>query len=168
MFIDRITKGSRVFIDTNIFLYHISEHSIYGRSCTEFLNRIENGEIKGVTSVVVLNELLHKLILAEVVEKRGLKLYRVIDYIKRNPNVLENLKTYDIVQGVGNLGNLRVYDLRYEYFNTAMKFMKEFSLLSNDALHIAVMKIHNIKNLASNDPDFERVDWINLYKPSKS
>ncbi|MBC8521163.1 MAG: hypothetical protein H8D26_04125 [Methanomicrobia archaeon] len=46
-----------------------------------------------------------------------------------------------------------------------VEFSKEFGLLSNDALHLAVMTGNNLVNLASNDPDFEGVDWINLCKP---
>ena len=42
---------------------------------------------------------------------------------------------------------------------------KKYGLLSNDAIHVATMKRQGITNIATNDPDFERVEWINIWKP---
>jgi len=41
----------------------------------------------------------------------------------------------------------------------------QYGVLSNDALVLQVMKDFNILLLASNDSDFEKVDFITLYKP---
>ena len=38
-------------------------------------------------------------------------------------------------------------------------------LMSNDAMHVATMKRHGITNIATNDLDFERVEWIKIWKP---
>jgi hypothetical protein len=35
--------------------------------------------------------------------------------------------------------------------------------MATDAAHLAIMKNNGIKNLASNDSDFERVPWIKNY-----
>lgn len=40
-----------------------------------------------------------------------------------------------------------------------------YGLLSNDSLALQIMEDMQIKNLASNDADFERVNFIKLYKP---
>jgi PIN domain. len=44
---------------------------------------------------------------------------------------------------------------------------RRYGFLSNDALTLQVMEDLKIKNLASNDTDFERVDFIKLYRPSE-
>ncbi len=43
---------------------------------------------------------------------------------------------------------------------------KRYGFLSNDVLTLQIMEDLRIDNLASNDSDFERVDFIKLYKPS--
>ncbi len=40
-----------------------------------------------------------------------------------------------------------------------------YGLLSNDAIHLATMKKHGITSIATNDRDFERVEWLNIRKP---
>ena len=45
---------------------------------------------------------------------------------------------------------------------------RRYGLLSNDALSIQIIEDLKINNLASNDSDFERVDFLKLYKPSVS
>lgn len=43
----------------------------------------------------------------------------------------------------------------------------KYKLFTNDAINLSVMKSNELAILASNDPDFEGVDFINLYKPEE-
>jgi len=45
-------------------------------------NRIQRGELMGHVSVIVLNELVHKLIVGEVAQKAELKPGQVVQYLK--------------------------------------------------------------------------------------
>ena len=63
LILSQLQYGERVFIDTNIFLYAVFEHSAYGKSCRDFLRRVEKDEIMGFTSDMVLNEVFHKLMI---------------------------------------------------------------------------------------------------------
>ncbi|MGB2843006.1 MAG: PIN domain-containing protein [Halobacteriota archaeon] len=45
------------------------------------------------------------------------------------------------------------------------KAIQDYALLTNDAFHVATMKGHGITNIATNDPDFERVEWLKVWKP---
>lgn len=47
MILSQLQPGERVFIDTNIFLYAVFEHSAYGKSCRDFLKRVEKDELLG-------------------------------------------------------------------------------------------------------------------------
>jgi len=167
MFLEDVPDDSAVFVDANILLYGISGHPAHGKSCNGFLGRVKREEIKGITSIIVLNEVLHKLILGEIAEKHGLKLYQVIDLIKQNPEILKDMRTYEIMDKVESTSNLSILNATSQNFTQARKLMKGHSLLSNDAIHLAIMKENNMINLASNDSDFERVEWIKLYKPSR-
>lgn len=69
----------------------------------------------------------------------------------------------------------RIADLNVEIIPTTLKtieesqvFKTEYGFLSNDSLALQVMKDLGIAALASNDSDFKRVPWLNLYLPYTS
>jgi hypothetical protein len=37
--------------------------------------------------------------------------------------------------------------------------------MTNDSLNLQVMKINGLNNIATNDSDFDRVDWLKVWKP---
>jgi len=160
-----LPADSEVFIDTNIFLYAISDHPRYGAACNELLERVKTEEIKGRISVIVLNELLHKLMLGEVAEKENIKLSQVIRSIRNNREILKDLKAYGIVEDIETNYNLSITGVNQDDFDEARKLMKKEFLLSNDALHLAVMKREEIVNLATRDSDFAAVEDIEIWEP---
>ena len=46
-----------------------------------------------------------------------------------------------------------------------LESMKRYRLMSNDAIHVATMEKRGISDIATNDPDFERVGWLKVWKP---
>lgn len=76
--------------------------------------------------------------------------YSVIDRFNELLNVLEGLKVIPI----GFEDHLRVSDVG-----------KKYGLLPNDALHLVAMKNCNIRNIATRDKDFERVEGIEIWTP---
>jgi len=42
---------------------------------------------------------------------------------------------------------------------------REYSLLSSDAYIASFAKRYGMTNIATNDSDFERVEWIKVWKP---
>jgi predicted nucleic acid-binding protein len=61
--LDTLLPDSRIFVDANIFLYAILGHPALKPRCQKFLMNIENGQYRAMTSSLVLNEVLHKLML---------------------------------------------------------------------------------------------------------
>jgi predicted nucleic acid-binding protein len=64
-----------------------------------------------------------------------------------------------------SVGSLKVLGLGYSIFGIALECAKEFRLLPRDALHVACCKAYGIKEMATNDRDFERVSILRLWKP---
>jgi predicted nucleic acid-binding protein len=60
---------------------------------------------------------------------------------------------------------LIILEVTIDIFRTARRLMKVHHLMSNDALHLAVMQGAGIRNLVTNDPDFDRVEGIRVWKP---
>ena len=62
MRLDEIPSGSRIFVDSTIFIYHFAGAST---ACRTLLERCEGGDLKGLTSTVVLAEVAHRLMIVE-------------------------------------------------------------------------------------------------------
>lgn len=164
--LDEIESDSVIFIDSNIFLYVILSHPRYRYSCKRFLERVDEGDLHGLTSVLVCNEVVHKLMIAEVVEKLNVEPKSAVEHIKKNYTVIGELKkAWNALEVINQIENLRIEEIDRQILMDAVEFSKKYGLLSNDAFHVAVMKKYGVKNIATNDKDFERVDWIKVWKP---
>jgi predicted nucleic acid-binding protein len=128
--------GERNFVDTNIFLYAIQAHPEFGRTSKEILKRIDGGE-KAVTSLINLAEICWWL---ERHEKRDL----IEDELKLITSII----------------NLEIVPLASHDFLLASRFVKEYKINFNDCLMLAAMKKQGLKGIYSNDPDFDRVEWL--------
>jgi predicted nucleic acid-binding protein len=164
--LESLPSSSDVFIDANIFLYHIMKRPKFFPACNAFLARMEAGSYNGFTSTLVLNEVLHKLIVAEAA-----KIYRLrseqdaVNVLKREPEKISELS-----QVWKNYADLKDYPIIICSFDeaaldVAVDLSKRYGLFISDASHLAVMKAQGVTNIATNDSDFGRVDEIDIYKP---
>lgn len=161
-----LPKNSSVFIDANIFLFAILAHPRFGDPCEKFLTSVEKKEYRAFTSTLVLNELLHKLMIAETVEKYSLRTeHDAYLLLKQKPDAVKNLKiTWE------DFASLREYPIKVlgtgnSWLISAVEISKSYGLLISDAVHAAVCKEHKIENISTSDSDFERVDFLKVWKP---
>jgi predicted nucleic acid-binding protein len=84
-----IPTGRRVFLDTNVLLYAVTEHPGYGKWADVLPDRIRNNRVEGVISVIVLNELLHQLAIGEVSQREEL-----------HPSLVTNDRDFNRVVGI--------------------------------------------------------------------
>ena len=164
--ISAIPSGEKVLFDTNIFIYSALDHQKYGGSCTDLIYRVESGEIEGYIPTVVLNELLHRLMVVEVIEESSARNTKeAIQILKYDQSVIPNLKTCWRELD-------RIYDMRFivleekiDTFKESLPIARKYSLLAKDAYIASFAKSYGIKTIATNDRDFERVKWLNVRKP---
>ncbi len=91
-------------------------------------------------------------------------LREVVGYIKKNHRCLTHLsKSWEAMRNILSL-NITVLDLPEE-FNSVINNCKKYALLTRDSLHITTMEQNNITDIATNDRDFERVDFLKVWKP---
>ncbi|NPV62353.1 MAG: PIN domain-containing protein [Methanotrichaceae archaeon] len=163
MILSQVPSDERIFIDANIFLYSVFGHAVYGKSCNEFLRRVENDEIKAFTSDLALNEVFHKLMIAEIAELEGIETNNAARMIKRQPKIIGELNRVwaemELICSFGiSILNMGAYP---EFF----RLSKEYMLTAADAAHLAAMESSGIASMASNDRDFQRVPWLKLWQP---
>jgi predicted nucleic acid-binding protein len=130
------------------------------------MSKLENGEYVGTTSTLILNEVVHKLMLAEVVKINRLSSeHEALKMIKKNPDIISRLHSTWSNYAYIRRYPITIAEVDKRAMDLSVQFAERYRLLISDAVHIAIMKSRAIINLASNDSDFEKVTEVNLWKP---
>jgi predicted nucleic acid-binding protein len=157
-----LPAGESIFIDSNILTYHLLNDPFYGTSCKEFVKKVEDGEFEGVISPITVSETLFNLIKATILRDYHLKPKEIVPFLKANPQAVSKV---DLEPAMELFNLFSLSPISESEVRACYRAIKDFSLLTNDAFHVATMKQREIKNIATNDPDFERVKWLTVWKP---
>ena len=86
--------------------------------------------------------------------------------LQRQPATVQQLTHFRTAVEEVLQGQLRVLTISPALVLEGTKISQQTGLLSNDALIVAIMQQHGLTNLASSDPDFDRVPGITRYAPA--
>ena len=163
MRIPEYSSSDQIFIDSNIFLDYAIPNPEFGEIASDFLGKVEIEEIYAVTTPAVLAEVSHILLLetgAVILKNRNRNI--VIDKIEADRNFSRHCR--DAVdkfnEYVSNLDGLQLIPVMPEDYFQASDLARAYNLMSFDALHLSAMRRSHVRNIASRDRDFERVDGI--------
>lgn len=161
-----IPFDTRSIIDTNIFVYWVTGHPRFGSACKQVMNRVEKGDIQGIIPGPVLNELLHRLMIAETITRGSADTVpEAIKKLKEDPAVIQDLsvawKVFDILPKMG----FEILEDERGLSKRTYSFSKEFSLMAKDAAIVSYAQMSNISHLITNDWDFKRVHWLTCWYP---
>lgn len=163
MTLDQVLPGSRVFIDSTIFIYHFTGASA---DCRRFLERCERGDLKGITSTVVLAEVAHRLMMIEAVSRGLLTTGNVVRKLRAKPELVTSLETYrEQVERIPLMG-VAILPLDMKSLLHSHDFRKKYGLLVNDSLVAATATLAGLRTLATADSDFKRVAELETYEPA--
>jgi uncharacterized protein len=158
----------QVFIDANILTYLLTGHPIYGRSCQELLEKVESGDLDAFISPLVIDEVSYVLMFQTARKTGGSQdaksIKRAMFGVWRDC-IAPVGEFYDYLDLLISVGHLKVLSLDYSISRIALQCAEEYRLLPRDALHAACCKAYGITEMATNDSDFKRVDFLNLWKP---
>ena len=160
-----LPSGSKIYVDANIFLYSAFKHPAFGDDCRKFLIKVDEGGVTGCVSDFVLNEVFHKLMIAEVVKKFKKTAKEAVAHIKRNSEVISNLEIIWREMDIIESSNIIILKNESSVFPDFVEISRIYNLMATDAMHVSVMKKHGITNIATNDRDFKRVEWLKVWKP---
>ena len=110
----------------------------------------------GVSTTSFFSEVLFVYIKA----KTGKKSYE----LKKRPEIVKSVELDDIVE---LLRRYRTLDVGEAVEREAKKLITKYGLLPNDAIIAAICKHYGIKKIASLDPDFKRVDFLEVIRNKK-
>ncbi|MFO0970550.1 MAG: PIN domain-containing protein [Gemmataceae bacterium] len=160
-----LAAGATVFLDASPLIHHFEPNAAFGQASTEFLERIENQEINGVTTTHVVSEVAHSLRTIEAMQAFGWKSAGIALRLRNHPAEIRTLSRFrQAVQEIP-LFNVRILTIDPAWLDAAAALSQQSGLLHNDALILAAMQGHGLTNLASADADFDRVAGINRFAP---
>lgn len=142
------------YIDINIFIYWLGNHPTFGKTAHKWIKKIEEAPRgKYVTSALTLYE---TLVIIAGLTGRNLKDKRLVD---------------DIVNSIASLPGLIITPLTFEDLAEAASLMKECGLDFEDALHLTTALRNKVKEIISNDEDFDKTSLKRTFaqndKPNK-
>src|SRR3989338_10383323 len=137
-------SGGSLFLDANIFLEHMLRAEL---SCTALFQQLQVREVRGVTSVVVVAEVRHRLLLTEALRQGYItNARRALETLRQSPHILRRLDVCDsmlnqLIQGA----SIRIVSVTPAQFQRAQRLSIKHHLLTNDALHVATMRAHHLR-----------------------
>ncbi len=161
----QIPSGAAIFLDANVLVYHFANEPEYGPACTQLLKRIEQREIRGLTSTHTLADMAHRLMTLEAVSLFGWPPVRIAAQLRRHRQEIAKLTAHLQAMRRIPLLAVEVLPVSWASVESATRLSGQYELLMGDALIVAVMLEHALAHLASNDADFDRVPILTRYAP---
>jgi predicted nucleic acid-binding protein len=86
-----LVAGESVFLDANTLVYHFTLDPLYGSSCSQLLQQIENQELSGLISTHILTEVAHRVMTIEAIAAHGWPQAGIAQRLRRHPTQVQQL-----------------------------------------------------------------------------
>ncbi|MGC9165106.1 MAG: type II toxin-antitoxin system VapC family toxin [Thermoprotei archaeon] len=127
------------YVDINVFVYWLGNHPDFGKIAYQWIKKIENvPKGKYITSSLTLYQVA---VIMAGLTGRNLKDKELVE---------------EIVNPITSLPGLIVSPLTSEDVSKAVSLMREYDLDYEDSLHLAVAIRNKVKEIISNDQDFDK------------
>lgn len=160
-----IPSGSTVFIDSTILHYAFVSFESATPQCVELLNRIATQDLRGCLSLPVLNDAVHKVMCSESAARFSQPRTGLVRWMKSNPDRVRELTHAGDVLRLANTLPIQLLPADLISLCNAQDVVRQYGMLANDALVLALMLHHGINHIATNDNDFDHVPGITVWKP---
>ncbi len=133
-------KKKMIYLDSNIFIYSALDCGETGKNAELLLNLLESGKFSACTASLTFDEVVW------VVAKETTK-----------EEAIQSCKA------ILNLRNLKILSVDRATIVEGIAVFKNSKLKPRDSIHAAVMNINNIKEIITEDKDFDLADGIKRY-----
>ena len=111
MTLDRLREGDQIFLDANIFVYHFLGLS---QQCKQLLKHRQDGFLQGRTASFILAETVHRLMIAEAVERKLVTAKNALKKLREKPEIVQQLSKH--AEGVQKIKAMNIEMLRHVAF----------------------------------------------------
>ena len=155
-----------IYLDTNAFYFFFFEHEDYTKGIKKVFEKIQNGEYKGITSCLTLDELAY-VVLMRLIEKKYKK--DPADVLHASKSAIleftpEIQKIFDVIL---SFDNLKIVDTNKDMVGFIPRTMEETLLLPRDCIHLQTMINQNCRVILSTDSDFDKIRGIKRIRPEE-
>lgn len=164
MFLGDLPDGANILIDANILVYHRIQIPGLTETVINFLERVERRQVVGYTSMALVAEAVHKVMLAEAVQQYGLPEKGIVTRLKAKPDLVKGLTHAQVTEEIQRM-NVSIEPVTVELVKEAERLFSVHGLLTNDSITLALMRRLSLTHIATNDEDFESVNWLTVWKP---
>ena len=160
--IENLPAGTRLFVDANIFVYAFLGHS---NQCRDVLGRCATEQVIGITTLEIVSEVTHRMMLAEALGTGVIKRDSVRDLRGKWREVAKLTEYWAQTSAIFGL-NILVLTTDESRLYRAQTIRRRHGLLTNDSLIVAAMEEFGIHSLATRDNDFDHIADLTVYKPT--
>jgi predicted nucleic acid-binding protein len=114
---------------------------------------------------VAVAEAIHKVMLADAVAQHGLDRAGLAHRLQRHRPFISTLQEHTKVAALIRALAIHVEPVTLATLERAAAISVKFQLLTNDALTIAIMEQLGLKDLATNDDNFDTAAGVTVWKP---
>jgi predicted nucleic acid-binding protein len=156
-----LASGTDVVLGANIFVYAFLKTS---QQCGDLLERCAREDVYGFTTIEVVTEVCHRLMLAEAVAS-GIITKESASTLKGKHAAIQRLTQYwSMTAGMFAI-NIPIVNLKEARMRRSQNMRVNHGLLTRDSLVLAAADEYGIDALATKDSDFDHVQWVTVYKP---
>ena len=160
--LQNLPAGTHLFLDANIFIYAFLGHS---SQCRDLLGHCATEQVFGITTLDVVNEVTHRMMLAEALGNGVIKRVRV-RVLRGKWREITSLAEYWAQTSAIFALNILVLPSVEARLHRAHSVRARYGLLTNDSLIVAAMEENGIDSLATRDSDFDHISELTIYKPT--
>ena len=160
--VENLPAGTHLFLDANIFIYAFLGHS---SQCRNLLGHCASEQVFGITILEVINEVTHRLMVAEALGTGVIKRDRVRDLRGKRREIAKLTEYWAQTSAIFGL-NILVLPSDEARLYRAQSVRSRYGLLTNDSLILAAMEESGVDSLAIRDSDFDHISDIKIYKPT--
>ena len=127
------------FVDSNVFVYHLAADPIHGQTAKNLLEKIESGEKSATSTLVII---------------------QVCSYLKWKGRQTVIPLFLSLLKGLTSLEKVETHILDFEEARSIQSELKLPWSMWDDIVIAAQMKRLNLREIYSNDDDFDKIPWI--------
>ncbi|MEK6934056.1 MAG: type II toxin-antitoxin system VapC family toxin [Nanoarchaeota archaeon] len=130
-----------IYLDANIFLYPLTSEDEKSEKCKRIISEVVENNNLGCTSMLTWDEVIYTLMKEKGKEEAAIEARKFL-----------------------TIPNLIFIDVNFRIISFAQSLVENYSLKPRDAIHAATAILNNCKEIASDDPDFDKIKELKRRK----
>lgn len=151
-----------IYLDASFIINLCVKNAKFNIECKTFMQRLTRNKVICLISTLTIDEVWYGLIRAD--------LYRVyksewLNEVRKTPLIVKNHlePAKKATSSLIKLENVLWVEITISNTFEALELMERYSLFPRDAIHISKLKSLQVMDVVTTDPDWKRVEGINIY-----